>query len=325
MPTVAPLDLAAHCITAAFISDIPHFALADGTVHRLDYGHKQVEAHAGGLLCAVPNEARDRLLSGGEDGKAVSIASDGSSEVLAELGRKWVSAISAGPRNAAAFATGRTAHVRLPDGTMKSFDHARTAEAISFAPKGMRVAVARYNGVTMHFPAASGKPAELEWTGAHIGVTFSPDGNFVVTAMQENALHGWRLADGKHMRMTGYPAKVRSLSWSPKGKWLASSGAPAAIVWPFQSKDGPMGKAPVELGTRGDTMATAVQFHPTEEILAIGYGDGMVLAVRVADAKEVLLRRPRTGAISSMGWDRDGRRLAFGAETGECGVIDIAS
>ena len=59
------------------------------------------------------------------------------------------------------------------------------------------------------------------------------------------------------MRMSGYPAKVKSLSWSSKGKWLASSGAQAAIVWPFQAKDGPMGKAPVELGTRGNTMVTA--------------------------------------------------------------------
>jgi WD40 repeat protein len=324
MPTVAPLDLSAHCITAAFISDIPHFALADGTVHRLDHGHKHLDAHEGGLLCAVANESRDRLLTGGEDGKVLSLGTDGTTETLAEIGRKWVSAIAAGPRNAVAFATGRTAHVRLPDGTMKSFDHPRTAEGLAFAPKGMRIAVARYNGATLHFPAAAGKPAELEWAGAHIGITFSPDGNFLVTAMQENALHGWKLADGKHMRMSGYPAKVKSLSWGPKGKWLASSGAPAAIVWPFQAKDGPMGKAPLELGTRGDTMATAVAFHPTEEILAIGYGDGMVMAVRVADAKEVLLRRPGKAAITSMDWDREGRRIAFGSESGECGIIDIA-
>lgn len=324
MPTVAPLDLDSHCITAAFISDVPHFALADGTVHRLDHGHKHAGAHEGGLLCAVPNEQRDRLLTGGEDGKVLALAAGGAAETLAGIGRKWVSAIAAGPRGAVAFAAGRTAHVRLPDGTMKSFDHARTVEGLAFAPKGMRIAVARYNGATLHFPAAAGKPAELEWAGAHIGVTFSPDGNFLVTAMQENALHGWKLADGKHMRMAGYPAKVKSLSWGPKGKWLASSGAPAAIVWPFQTKDGPMGKAPLELGTRGDTMATSVAFHPTEEILAIGYGDGMVMAVRVADAKEILLRRPGKGAVTSMDWDREGRRIAFGSEAGDCGVVDLA-
>ncbi|MCB1454045.1 MAG: WD40 repeat domain-containing protein, partial [Rhizobiaceae bacterium] len=169
-----------------------------------------------------------------------------------------------------------------------------------------------------------GKPAELEWAGAHTGITFSPDGQFLVTAMQENALHGWKLADGKHMRMAGYPAKVKSMSWGPKGRWLASSGAPAAIVWPFQAKDGPMGKAPLELGTRGDQMVSAVAFHPRDEVVAIGFGDGMVLAARCADQKEVLLRRPGKGAITSMAWDNEGRRVAFGSEAGDCGVIDIS-
>jgi WD40 repeat protein len=143
--------------------------------------------------------------------------------------------------------------------------------------------------------------------------------------MQENALHGWRLEDSKHMRMTGYPAKVKDWSWSVKAKWLATSGAPAAIVWPFAGKDGPMGKAPLELGLRGDSMVTSVACHPIEDITAIGYNDGMILLVRFEDQKEVLLRRGGKGAITSMGWDGQGTRLAFGSETGDCGVIDMTS
>ena len=125
------------------------------------------------------------------------------------------------------------------------------------------------------------------------------------------------------MRMSGYPGKVKSLSWSVKGKWLASSGAPAAIVWPFASKDGPMGKAPLELGTRGNTMVTCVSCHPSQEVAAIGYEDGMVIAARFADAKEVLLRRPGKGAITAMMWDKEERRIVFGSAAGDCGVIDI--
>jgi hypothetical protein len=49
-----------------------------------------------------------------------------------------------------------------------------------------------------------------------------------------------------------------------------------------------------------------------------------VMAVRFADSKEVLLRRPGKGAISSMMWDDEERRIAFGSEAGDCGVIDIA-
>ncbi len=322
MPTVAPLDLSGHCLAVAWLAGIPHFALADGTVHRLDHGHKSVQVHDG-LLAAAPTWDGTTLLTGGEDGKVRQLAADGTVTTLAEAGRKWVHAVAPGPQGAVAWAVGKAAFVRLADGRVREFQHPRTAEAVAFAPKGMRIAVARYNGVTLHFPATQGKPAEMEWAGAHTMVTFSPDGQFLVTAMQENALHGWKLADGKHMRMTGYPAKVKSLSWGPKGRWLASSGAPAAIVWPFQTRDGPMGKAPLELGARGDSQASAVSFHPTEEIVAIGYADGMVLAARCADSKEILLRRPGKGPVAALAWDGDGRRIAFGTEAGDCGVVDI--
>lgn len=324
MPTVAPFDLTGHCVAAVFLGDIPHFALANGVIHRLDHGAKSVAAHDGLLSASVSLDGA-ALITGGEDGKVAATRADGSTATLAELPRKWITSVSAGPQGAVAYATGKTAHVRFADGRTRSFDHPRSVEGLAFAPKGMRIGVARYNGATLHFPGTEGQPTELHWDGAHTGVTFSPDGNFLVTTMQENALHGWKLADGKHMRMTGYPAKVKSLSWSAKGKWLASSGAPAAVVWPFAAKDGPMGKAPVELGTRGNSMVTTVACHPRDEIVAIGYADGMILAARIADQKEVVLRRAGQSAITAMTWDATGIRLAFGSETGDCGVIDISA
>lgn len=324
MPTVAPLDLDGHCIAALFLGGVPHFALADGVVHRLDHGHKWTELHDG-LLSVAFDPAQGRLVTGGEDGKVCVLKPGDAVETLAELGRKWINSVASGPQGAVAFASGKIAYARLPDGKVKEFVHPRSVEGLAFAPKGMRFGVARYNGATLHFPATDGKPVELEWAGAHTGITFSPDGNFVVTTMQENALHGWKLTNGKHMRMSGYPLKVKSLSWSAKGRWLASSGAPAAIIWPFFGKDGPMGKAPLELGTRGDVAVTCVACHPRDEIVAIGYSDGMVLAARFADQKEVLLRRPGKGAITSMAWDEQEARLAFGSDAGDCGIIDITA
>ncbi len=322
MPTVAPLDLDGHCVAAVFLADVPVFAMADGTVHRLDNGHKTVEAHDG-LLAAVKTQDGKALLSGGEDGRLVLTAADGTVTERANLGGKWITAVAAGPDQAVAAATGRVATVCFRDGKQKALTHERSAEGLAFAPKGLRLAVARYNGATLHWPATEAAPQDLEWKGAHTGATFSPDGTYLVTTMQENALHGWRLADQRHMRMTGYPAKVKGMSWSVKGRWLATTGAPAAIVWPFQGKDGPMGKAPLELGTRGDQLVTAVSCHPAEEVVAIGYGDGMVLAARMGDGNEALLRRPGKGAITSLAWDRDGARLVFGTEAGDCGVVDI--
>lgn len=328
MPTVAPFDLDDHVLFVTFLGEMPVFADAAGRLHRLDQGHKITELHDGMTVC-IHDTATDTLLTGGEDGKVLRVASDGSAVELGQVPRKWISQLASGPQGTVAWSVGKTAHVRMSDGTIKELSEERTIEGLAFAPKGLRLAMARYNGVSLHWVATPGKPVDLEWKGAHNGVTFSPDGRFIVTTMQENALHGWKLdvkpgTEARHMRMTGYPAKIKSVSWSAKGKWLASSGAPAAIVWPFSGKDGPMGKPPLELGTRANIMVTSVSCHPTEDLVAIGFTDGMILAARFADNKEVLLRRPGKGAITAMAWSREGRRLAFASEKGDCGVVDIA-
>src|SRR5262245_62117376 len=124
MPTVAPLDLEGHCITAAFVGDVPFFALADGTVHRLDNRHNNSPLQAG-LLTAVLDPAGPRLLTGGEDGKVAAVNADGSVETLAAIGRKWVTSVAAGPQGAIAFASGRVAYVRFADGKQKEFAHPR--------------------------------------------------------------------------------------------------------------------------------------------------------------------------------------------------------
>ncbi|HEY9057867.1 MAG TPA: WD40 repeat domain-containing protein [Aurantimonas sp.] len=324
MPSIAAYEFPDFVETAAFVKDQPVFAIADGSVRFPAGGERVVEAHPGGLLSARYDPYGRRLLTGGEDGRVVSVDGGGAAREIASIGRKWIAAVAGGPRDTVGFASGRTAYVRLGGGALKEIRHERTVEDIAFAPKGIRAATARYDGASLFFPATDAAPAALEWKGAHLGIDFSPDGRFLVTVMQENALHGWRIDDGKHMKMTGYPAKVKDWSWSAKGKFLATSGAPAAILWPFSGKDGPMGKAPLELGTRGDTMVTAVACHPAEDMLAIGYGDGMILAVRFADSKEALLRRGGASPVRTMAWSGEGRLIAFGSESGEAGVIDIA-
>ena len=142
--------------------------------------------------------------------------------------------------------------------------------------------------------------------------------------MQENALHAWRVADKKDMRMSGYPAKTRSLSWSFDGHWLATSGADAAIIWPFKDKDGPIDKAPLECGVRG-AKVTCVAFHPKSLVVAQGYEDGVALLCRIPDGAEILVRAaPKDArAITAIAWDHAGRRLLFGAADGTAGLLDM--
>jgi WD40 repeat protein len=211
-------------------------------------------------------------------------------------------------------------------GAVKTFEAPSSVRGLVFLPKGYRLAVAHYNGVSLWFPNASAAPEALEWKGSHIDVTVSPDGRFVLTTMQENTLHGWRLADGKHMRMSGYPGKTRSLSWSSDGHWLATSGAQACIVWPFATREGPMGRSPRECGVR-NAKVSRVAFHPQVPIIAIGYEDGWVLLARLEDNAEVLVRGPREGedtsAVTALAWGPKGKRLLFGTASGAAGLVEL--
>jgi WD40 repeat protein len=324
MPTIQEFPLGAFVVETAFLGETPVFALGNGTIRRVvGAAAEATVVHKGAILEATVT-SDGHLLTGGDDGLVALTDAEGKVTRIAELPRKWIDHVAAGPGGVIAYAAGKQAYIRHADGRERVIDHKRSVGALAFAPKGLRLAVARYDGVTLWWAGTeSAEPVLLEWKGAHLGVTFSPDGKNVVTSMQENALHGWRLTDGKDMRMTGYPAKPRSLSWSAKGRFLASSGAPAAILWPFHFKDGPMGRQPIQLGPR-QAPVTRVACHPREELVAIGYQDGTVLAVRIADTSEAQFRRAGGSPVSALAWDKAGARLAFGCEDGAAGVVSIA-
>ncbi|MEP3279320.1 MAG: WD40 repeat domain-containing protein [Stappiaceae bacterium] len=324
MPTLAPLDFDAFVVATFFMNDCPVFALGDGTVRFIDGNETSITAHDGALLAAAVSGDAKFMVTGGDDGRVVKVSSEGQLTVLAEQSRKWIDIVALGPRGTVAYASGRDAWVCMPDGEQKNFSHQRAVGGLAFAPKGLRVARARYDGADLFFVSGAGEPVTLPWKGAHKDITFSPDGKYVVTTMQENALHGWRLSDKQDMRMSGYPGKVKSLSWSAKGRYLATSGADAAILWPFSGKTGPMGQQPLQLGARSGIYVTAVACHPTDDVVAVGYADGMVLACRFEDQAEVVLRRQGGDPVSALAWDKAGVRLALGTEQGAGGIVSLA-
>jgi WD40 repeat protein len=281
----------------------------------------QAPVHSGGILCASADG--ERLVMGGDDGKLVALDAQGEIVLLAtDPKRRWIDNVALHSDGAVAWSAGKTAFVRSGKGEEKSLDVPSTVGGLAFAPKGLRLAVAHYNGVTLWFPNMAAKPEVLEWAGSHLSVTFSPDNKFLVTAMHEPALHGWRLADGRHMRMTGYPGRVRSTSWSVGGKALATSGADAVIMWPFASKDGPMGKEPAMLAPMQARVAM-VACHPKQDILATGYSDGTILMVRLSDGAEILVRRNGPAPVSALAWNAKGTLLAFATEDGDAGLLEL--
>jgi WD40 repeat protein len=293
---------------------------------------KSVTVHGGAILATAVGESV--VVSGGDDGKIVETDVSGTSRTIAaDPKHRWIDHVAIGPDGAVAWSAGKTAfvspHPTLPrergrEGWGRSFEAPSTVGGLAFLPKGFRLAIAHYNGATLWFPnAPKAIPEKLEWKGSHLGVTVHPDGRFLVTTMQEPMLHGWRLVDRQHMRMSGYAARVTSVGWTVGGRWLATSGSTQIILWPFQAKDGPMGKQP-KLLAPSEHRIDVVACHPKQDIVAAGYADGMVLLVRVDDGAEILAKRPGDSPVTALTWSADGTLLAFGTESGEAGILDLA-
>jgi WD40 repeat protein len=324
-------DLGAWVVGLSFDRDGScGFGLGDGTVHVARPGQPAEDwvaaaAHDGAVLSLVA-DAKDGFLTGGDDGRLVRTAPDGTVSEIARLGAmKWVEHVAAHESGLRAAAVGKQLHLFDGKGeALKTLAHPSAVGGIAFDAKGKRVAASHYNGASLWFVAAKdGKPRVLEWKGSHAAIAISPDGTHVVTAMQENALHGWRLSDSQHMRMSGYPSKTRFLSFTARGKWLATSGADSVVIWPFFG-GGPMGKAPTELAGGDGVLCSAVACHPQHEVVAAGFADGLVLLAEIASGKVVPVAAPGHGAISAIGWNASGSHLAFGTETGFTGMVDLS-
>ena len=318
------VDAGGAVVAVHVLGDLAAFVLGDEALLLVspDGEARRIAAHGGAILASAGDG--DRLVTGGDDGKVMATSRDGASAAIAtDAKQRWIDHVTLGPDGAVAWSAGKQAFVCTGKGEVREFEAPSSVGGLAFAPKGFRVAVSHYNGATLWFPnAPKATPEFLAWKGSHLLVTFSPDGRFLVTAMQEPTLHGWRLVDGKHMRMSGYAAKVRSLSWSAGGKWLASSGSDQLVLWPFAGKDGPMGKEPRLLAPT-DRRVVAVACHPVQDVVAVGYENGLVLLVRIDDGAEIPVNKPGSAAASALAWNATGAMLAFGCEDGQAGILRL--
>nr|WP_294916207.1 WD40 repeat domain-containing protein [uncultured Neokomagataea sp.] len=291
-----------------------------------------VQPHDGGL-CLAADCVANAYLTGGEDGRLVRTLPDGTMEILHE-GRRWIECVASTPTHLA-FSSGKVMELRQAEGTqtLKTLEHPSTVTGIVFDAKGKRLAASHYNGVSMWFVQAKVDTVRpLEWKGSHIGLAIHPAADALVTSMQENELHGWRLADSHNMRMSGYPKQVRSMSFTRNGRWLATSGADAVVLWPFFG-GGPMGKAPTEIARLPGLFVSAVAANPKENIVAAGYEDGTVVLAEVSDngaddgrvlplcAGQVKAR----GVVNAVAFTPQGGAVIFGTEDGVVGAVDLSA
>jgi len=264
------------------------------------------------------------VIVGTDDGRLLQVDAGGGKRLLAYQAGGWVEQIAVhGMTGRIACSIGRRLLVLDAAGAVLSErpDHPSTIAGVAFSDDGGQVAVSHYGGVTVWPTEGANAISErLEWHGSHLAIAWSPDGAFIATAMQEKELHAWRMPQGKSLRMSGYPAKIRSLSWTPDGRHLAVGGADVATVWDFGG-GAPSGKAPMEFGYVFNQVVTEVAANPRSGEIAAAYDDGAIL-IGETSSGDALIARPGDGApVTRLAWTPDGAALVAGAARGGIAVM----
>lgn len=273
--------------------------------------------HQGSCL-TIAADARGGFLTGGDDGRVVLVPRVGDPAVLAGPINGWIDAVACNSSGMRAYSSGRQVQ-RWQGERSDAIELPAPATALAFSPDGACLAAAHSGGVTLW--ADNALPRRLAWNGYHRALAWSPDGRYLVTGMQENALHGWRVADGGDIEMGGYPGQPLSLSFAYDGRYLATSGGTQPVCWPFD----PPGRKdqPSECGLPSKTPVSSVACHPRQSLIAAGYFNGAVLLCQPGAEAALFIKGAGGGAVNALVWSGNGSRLAFGTQDGLIGWLEL--
>jgi WD40 repeat protein len=322
------MNFAFDAFVSAIVDDggAPVFALGDGTLRW--NGQIAREAHQGAVLCAAAHPSGTGVVSGGDDGRLVWSTPD-ESRLLYESPGRWIDALAVSSDSGLiALAMGKTVVVldAADPAFRREFAHPASVSGLAFDPRGRRLAAATYGGLALWYARiAEQKPVMLRFAGSHLSAQYSPDGRFLVSALQEPALHGWRVADGKDMAMSGYGARVKGTAFLAGGAWLATGGAPGLVLWPFTGAAGPMGKQAVQFNLPTDDAVTVLLSANTSgHVVAAAAEDGRIALADLRREVRGLVKSDAGPAVSALTL-LDNGVLAWGDEDGNGGLVDTGA
>lgn len=322
-----------HFVTASAVDEAGQafgFALGNGRLRIITFAREQahvsheIKAHDGAIVALIAWEGGG-FVSAGDDGAIKRILPDGGITEWARHPGQWIERLLALPDGRLAYGVGKTLRL-LDPGSGEAVELGPHDSTIAgFDVLGERLAVAHYNAISL-WDLTTGKPADparLNWKGSNLVVAQAPDGSHIATATQSGDIHVWRLSDMNEMRMSGYPGKIRSLSWTKDSQLLFASGAPVLAGWRFDGP-GPEGRAPLEL-TEGneDVLLTQVAAHPSRTLAACGLDDGSIAVVDILTGSGAALAVTRNAPVSTLGWSASGNHLLAGSEDGKAVIVSL--
>jgi len=141
--------------------------------------------------------------------------------------------------------------------------------------------------------------------GGVLLVTYSPNGQQIVTGSNDNTAKVWDAETGKElMTLTGHNGPVYSTAWSPDGQQIVTGSYDQTVkVW-----DSHIGKGLMTLEGHDDRVLS-VAYSPDGQRFATGSYDKTVKVWDSHIGKELMTLEGHEGAVLSARYSPDGQRI----------------
>lgn len=299
-------------------------ASADGPIAVYDAATGQVKfplaGHDGATASVAWRPGDDATLaSAGQDGKARlwHLADEATGTDLA-AGASWAERVAWSHDGLhLASAAGRKLRLWSPAGErMHEFpDHPSTILDVGWKPGGGPLASVSYGKLQLWVPFQAEPVQRFEWKGSMLVLAWSPDGRYIATGDQDRTVHFWNVATGDDLMMSGYPTKVREISWDASSRYLATGGGDMPCVWDC-SGTGPEGTEPLQCKGH-DELVTALAFQHRGPYLVSADRNGLLLLWHPGGAKAAVVRSQLDAPVTHVAWAGDDKHLAVGTEAGD--------
>lgn len=324
-------DLGDHVAALAWSPDGSMLASASisGPIHIYEAGSGSLRhalpGHGFGTTAIGFAASGRHFASGGQDGW-IRLWDVGSGQELEKMsaGSAWVERLAWCPKeDLLAAAAGKKLRLWNAQGeAVREYpDHPSTIADIQWKPGEAILASAAYEVVNLWAKDEAQPIKQFHWKGSHLALAFSPDGKFIATGDQDATVHFWIMGSGEDLQMSGYPTKVRELSWNHTCRYLATGGGPTPCIWDCGGA-GPAGTSPIQLEAH-DALVTALTYQHQGPILATAGEDGLLALWNPAQGRGPLAKLKCDGGLTQAAWSRNDKTLAVGGDKGIVAVFAL--
>ncbi len=199
--------------------------------------------------------------------------------------------------------------------------HSSTVLDIAWKPESHQIAATSYGCVTLWNADLPEPTRTYRWRGSSLVLAWSPDGRFLATGDQDATVHFWVTETGHDYQMSGFPRKVKELSWDSSSRWLANGGGSQACIWDC-SPPGPSDREPMILEAHERSLTT-LAFQHRRKLLATGGEEGRVMIWRPLRGNSAVSASLEGPAITQVIWSPDDTAVLAGDESGGVRLFQV--